>query len=77
MRSDIWRFAPAGTTSAAGNWELIDRMDVPRAFFGAAMLEQDIYVVGGYDGQRDLDTASVYSLATKRWQDLPPLSTPA
>ncbi len=76
MRSDIWRFAPEGTASTEGNWELIDRMDVPRAFFGAAMLGQDIYVVGGYDGQHDLDTASVYSLATKRWRELPPLSVP-
>jgi DNA-binding CsgD family transcriptional regulator len=75
MRNDVWRYTPDEDASAQGAWELITRLDVPRAFFGAAMLEQDIYIVGGYDGQRDLDAASVYSLATNTWRDLPALAT--
>jgi hypothetical protein len=40
------------------------------------MVNSDLYVVGGYDGQRDLDNAAIYSLATGVWRELPPLATP-
>jgi len=76
MRNEVWRYQPAGADDEAARWALVTRLDVPRAFFGAAMVDSDLYVVGGYDGQRDLDDASVYSLATDTWRELPPLSTP-
>ncbi len=77
MRNEVWRYQPAAEDDdAETRWELVTRLDVPRAFFGATMVDSDLYVAGGYDGQRDLDEASVYSLATDTWRELPPLATP-
>jgi DNA-binding CsgD family transcriptional regulator len=76
MRNEVWRYQPASDRNEAAAWTLVTRLDVPRAFFGAAMVNSDLYVVGGYDGQRDLDNAAIYSLATGVWRELPPLATP-
>ncbi|MCB0043958.1 MAG: hypothetical protein KDD92_00825 [Caldilineaceae bacterium] len=75
MRNDVWRYTPEAEAGGTGTWELITRLDVARAFFGAAVVDREIYVAGGYDGQRDLDAVSVYSLVTNTWRDLPSMGT--
>lgn len=81
MHDEIWRLIPtmvaAGKAAAAKpQWELISRISTPRAFFGATMVGEDIYVIGGYDGKRELDLAAAYSTTKNTWRDLHPLSTP-
>ena len=74
MRDDIWRYA----TDEPGSqeWELLDHLERARAFLGAAAVGGEIYIVGGYDGQRELDLAEVYAPATGVRRLLPSLSTP-
>ena len=74
MRDDIWRYP----TDEPGSqeWELLDHLERARAFLGAAAVGGEIYIVGGYDGQRELDLAEVYAPATGVRRLLPSLSTP-
>ena len=75
MRDEVWRL-PFADEGPAGHWELVTRLPVPRAFLGAALVGEKLYVVGGYDGQQELNDADLLDLATGDWQRLPPLSTP-
>jgi len=75
MHDEIWRFVPEKMNTAA-QWALITHMATPRAFFGATIVNDEIYVIGGYDGKRELDLAATYAISTNHWRDLPPLSTP-
>lgn len=77
VRDEIWRL-PVNRTEgqARANWELVARLDLPRAFFGATVVGDDLYVAGGYDGTQELGDAAVYNLAEGVWLELPPLSTP-
>ena len=74
MRDDIWRYATDGPGSQ--EWELLDHLERARAFLGAVAVGGEIYIVGGYDGQRELDLAEVYAPATGVRRLLPSLSTP-
>lgn len=77
MRDEVWRFIPAKTQSnERSTWELLTHLDKPRAFLGAAVVGEDLYVVGGYDGQQELDQGAVYSLKSGAWRPLPPLANP-
>jgi hypothetical protein len=46
------------------------------AFLGAALMGDDLYVVGGYDGQGESNAANAFSLSTGQWRALPPLGSP-
>lgn len=82
MRDEIWRLVPpareepAPETAPVLAWEMVSRMETARAFLGAVMVQNEIYVIGGYDGRRELDLADVYATTTNEWRRLPPLSTP-
>lgn len=76
MRDEVWRLALDEDGLPAGNWELFARMRSARAFFGAALVDESIFVVGGYDGQQELSEAELLNLADGSWDTLPPLSTP-
>lgn len=88
MHDEVWRFVPgksdpapgksdpASGKSGAAQWELVTRIATPRAFFGATIVNGEIYVIGGYDGKRELDLAAAYSISDNAWRDLPSLSTP-
>ncbi|MEZ4859910.1 MAG: LuxR C-terminal-related transcriptional regulator [Caldilineaceae bacterium] len=78
MHDEIWRFAPsAGKEQATpSGWVLSGHLPTGRAFFGATVVNDEIYIVGGFDGQSELATAAVYSLATSTWRELPSLTTP-
>jgi kelch-like protein 18 len=76
MRDEVWRYAPSSDDSVRPNWELVTRLETPRAFLGATIVDGEIYVVGGYDGKSEMDLASAYTLATGAWRNLPPLRSP-
>jgi len=77
MRDEIWRVKPsAEIAEPLPSWSLSDRMDVARAFIGAAVLHGNIYIVGGFDGNRELNFADRYRVTEKVWEQLPPLSIP-
>lgn len=78
MHDEIWRYRPS-TASASGAplpWELVGRLPEASAFFGATVVGDEIYVVGGYNGQHELDQAWVYQIATGEWRQLASLATP-
>ncbi len=88
MRDEIWRYpiaaataagtaAPAGEAAAntAGSWQLLGHLSTPRAFLGSAMVGGEIYIAGGYDGQRELDLAEVFTPASGERRQLPPMGT--
>jgi hypothetical protein len=49
-------------------------MPTPRAFAGAGTVGERIYVVGGYDGQNELDTCQAYDPSTDTWQSCPSMN---
>ncbi|MEZ4709667.1 MAG: kelch repeat-containing protein [Caldilineaceae bacterium] len=74
---EIWRYTPAPANAAASiAWELVGRIPVARPFLGATVLKGKLYVVGGFDGQREMANADVFDLASGAWQKLPDLSVP-
>ncbi len=74
MRGDIWKLDVSPALGA--EWQLVGQLSKARAFLGATVVGGEIYVVGGYDGQRELDLAEVFSPATGSIRQLPPLGTP-
>jgi DNA-binding CsgD family transcriptional regulator len=82
MRDEIWRYpvaaadgAAAAADGAAANWQLLGHLSTPRAFLGAAMVGGEIYIAGGYDGQRELDLAEVFTPASGERRQLPSMGT--
>lgn len=83
MRDEIWRYPVAaasgdgmGFDGAPASWQLLGHLSTPRAFLGAAMVGGEIYIAGGYDGQRELDLAEVFTPASGERRQLPALGTP-
>jgi DNA-binding CsgD family transcriptional regulator len=77
MHDEIWRLQldESGETPA-GTWESVANLESPRAFFGAETVDDELYIVGGYDGQQELSDATRYNLDEGTKQSLPPLATP-
>jgi hypothetical protein len=84
MHDEIWRYPllpnfPAQSKqegAAKTEWQLLGNLSSPRAFLGAAMVGGEIYIAGGYDGQRELDLAEVFTPATGERRQLPSLGNP-
>lgn len=76
MRSEVWRSRPSTEAEDSITWEEVAQLKTPAAFFGSVIVDDDLYVIGGYDGQRELADAAVLNLTTGEWQQLPPMSTP-
>jgi kelch-like protein 1/4/5/kelch-like protein 20 len=51
-------------------------MASPRGFFAAGVVGKTIYVVGGYDGVRELERVDALDLVTGEWSSRAPLSQP-
>ncbi len=83
MRDEIWRLpvpqakTVAASTAAAAEttWQLLGHLSSPRAFMGAAMVGGEIYIAGGYDGQRELDLAEVFTPASGERRQLPSMGS--
>jgi hypothetical protein len=73
MRDEIWRY-PLHPDEPA-QWQLAGHLSKARAFLGAVPVGGEIYMIGGYDGQRDLDLAEVFTPATGERRQLPPLGS--
>jgi N-acetylneuraminic acid mutarotase len=77
LRDEVWGLPVAqAATATPSDWLVVTRLRVPTAFLGAVAVEDSIYVVGGFDGRRELASAAVYNIRTASWRDLPPLATP-
>lgn len=46
-----------------------------RLQFGVAVLDDRLYVVGGRDGLKTLNTVECYNPRSKTWSVMPPMST--
>lgn len=74
MHDEIWSLAPGGEDGGAARWELVGRLAAGRAFLGATVRERLLYVIGGFDGQRELARADALDLDTGEWAALPPMA---
>ncbi|MEK7545609.1 MAG: kelch repeat-containing protein [Patescibacteria group bacterium] len=65
---------PIGERGTGTHWETVAPMPFPRAEFGAAVLGNTIYVVGGIDGFfRTLSSAMAYDIGADAWRSIPRL----
>ncbi len=77
MHDEVWRVTPDGPTPLlSSQWEVMTHLTVPMAFFGAVLVGDEFYVVGGYDGKRELADANVFNLLDNQWRRIAALSTP-
>ena len=75
MRAEIWRF-PISTRTAGTGWELVGHLSRGRAFLGATAVSGDIYIAGGYDGERELDLLERFTPLTGEIRELTPMAAP-
>ena len=54
-------------------WVGVEKMRRARSVFGSAVIRNFLYCVGGFDGERAMDSAEVFDCATNTWSLLPPL----
>lgn len=50
-------------------------MNGRRLQFGVAVIDDKLFVIGGRDGLKTLNTVECYNPKTKAWTVLPPMST--
>lgn len=56
-------------------WTQAGVMNGRRLQFGVAVIDDKLYVVGGRDGLKTLNTVECYNPKTKTWNVLPSMST--
>lgn len=56
-------------------WRQVAVMSGRRLQFGVAVLDDRLYVVGGRDGLKTLNTVECYNPRSKSWSVMPPMST--
>ena len=54
-------------------WVAAAPMGSARSVGGSASIDNKLYVVGGFDGERAMDSAEVFDCTTNTWSLLPPL----
>lgn len=57
------------------SWLHIGTMSGRRLQFGVAVVDNKLYVVGGRDGLKTLNTVECFNPVTKTWVVMPPMST--
>ena len=57
------------------SWKHTTTMNGRRLQFGLAELHGKLYIVGGRDGLKTLNTVESYDPLTDTWTSLPPMST--
>lgn len=58
------------------NWTTIGSMPGRKAQFAVAMLSNKLYVIGGRDGLKTLNTVDYFDVQNKAWGSIPSMSTP-
>jgi DNA-binding CsgD family transcriptional regulator len=77
MQDSVWRLPLSQLENAAPNdWEAVSHLPKAEAWFGAVMVNDLIYVVGGFDGRNELAGFATYNVASGEWRHLAPLTTP-
>lgn len=56
-------------------WIQAGVMNGRRLQFGVAVIDDKLFVIGGRDGLKTLNTVECYNPKTKAWTVLPPMST--
>ena len=54
------------------SWSQVAQMNGRRLQFGVAVLDNKLYVVGGRDGLKTLNTVECYDAKKKTWSLMPP-----
>jgi len=75
MRSEIWRYTP-GAGGSSDVWQWVGQLSKGRAFHGAEVVSGEIYVAGGYDGEREVNLVEVITPTTGQIREMPALATP-
>lgn len=55
-------------------WQLVSPMTHPRINFGAAVVDNFIYVVGGHDGATHLKSVEKYDPHQDKWYPVTPMT---
>lgn len=77
MHDEVWHIpADSGPGVAPADWQVVSRLPSGRAFAGSAVVGNELYVVGGYDGRKELADAAVYATESEEWRKLPNLANP-
>ena len=76
MRDEVWRWTPGADVADPGAWEQVAELETAAAFSGGVVVDGELFVIGGYDGQRELADAAALNLESGEWRRLPPMSTP-
>jgi hypothetical protein len=75
MRDEIWR-TQTELTLGDTTWERVGHLSKARAFLGAAPVGSEIYLAGGFDGQRELDLVEVFDPELAETRQLPSMGEP-
>lgn len=77
MQDAVWRL-PLGQFEEAttGDWEVVSRMPHAVGWFGLALVDDLIYVVGGFDGRREIADGATYNVTTGEWRQISSLNYP-
>ncbi|XP_013407609.1 kelch-like protein 18 isoform X2 [Lingula anatina] len=58
-----------------GRWTLAEPMSTLRSRVGVAVLDGQLYAIGGYDGQERLQTVEVFDPVLKHWKLVAPMTS--
>ena len=76
MHDEVWRLVLPAADGSLPAWQLLTRLPSAKAFVGAALVDQQLYVVGGSDGQKSDGLTARFDLKTNEWKELKPLPNP-
>ena len=62
----------------AGTWEIYSSMSTPRSGVSAVVLNEKVYIIGGFNGIDRLKTVECFSVGATRcvWEAVPDMITP-
>lgn len=74
-RDEVWRIpADSGAGVVPTDWQVVTHLSRGRVFAGSAVVANELYVVGGYDGRQELADAAAYDTQSGEWRELPDLA---
>jgi N-acetylneuraminic acid mutarotase len=77
MQDAVWQLPLEQFESAsAADWEIVSRLPAAVGWFGAVMVNDEIFVAGGFDGQQELNGFATYNVTTGEWRELADLNYP-